>query len=190
MKNLILLLATFITLQSCGEDKKVRTKDSSEESTTTDNVQNINSTSNELIITLNADFNKNDELIIFWKDKNIGWFTDEKTIYGGASDIDGHQTIVFKFPNGAIPNDLRFDISNNKEQKEIKVNFIKLQQGPREFYIFGDELTKYFKPNEFISYNAEKHKLILSENKSQYDPYLNTTHDFILELQKVLNTTF
>ncbi len=56
--------------------------------------------------------------------------------------------------------------------------------------MFGDELTKYFKTNEFITYNEKNHSLTLNTKGENYDPYLTTTHDFILELQRVLNTTF
>lgn len=194
MKHLTLLvLSAFLLLQSCGKDKKPRTKEGDTETTVSvSNNSNSQSTSSSkgLILTINADFNKNDELIVFWKDKSIGWFTDEKTIYGGSSNVKGHQTIEFKFPESAVPNDLRIDVSNDKDQKEIKINFIKISDEDREFYVFGDELTKYFKPNEFISYSETTHKLVLKSQGGKYDPALGTTHDFVLELQRVLNTTF
>ena len=142
MKNLTLLLfCSFIIFQSCGNDKKPRTKGGDSE--TNISVENTSATnplnsSKGLVLTINADFNKNDELIIFWKDKSIGWFTDEKTIYGGSSNISGHQTIEFKFPTNAIPNDIRIDVSNDKDQKEIKINYIKIADEYREFYVFGD----------------------------------------------------
>lgn len=189
----LFVLSILLIFQSCGEDKKPRTKERQTDTT----IPNENIITNQptnsskgLILTINADFKKNDELIIFWKDKSIGWFTDEKTIYGGSSDIEGHQTIEFKFPENVIPNDLRIDISNNKDQKEIKINFIKIKDENREFYVFGDEITKYFKLNEFITLNEKNNILILNPKGENYDPYLTTTHDFILELQKVLNTTF
>lgn len=189
----LLVLSILLIFQSCGEDKKTRSKDgqtdtviSGDNNTTHQPVQS----SKGLVLTINADFQKNDELIVFWKDKSVGWFTDEKTIYGGSSDIEGHQSIEFKFPENAIPNDLRIDVSNNKDQKEIKINFIKIKDENREFYVFGDEIKKYFKLNEFISLDEKNNTLYLSVKGDNYDPYLTTTHDFILELEKVLNTTF
>lgn len=193
MKNLILLLTTFIILQSCGEDKKPRTKEGQTEISSSNTSETPNQTINSeegLVLTINADYNKSDELIVFWKDKSIGWFTEDKTIYGGSSDVSGHQNIEFKFPTNAIPTDLRLDISSKKDQKEIKINFIKIANQGREFYIFGDELTKYFKPNEFTNYDDSTNKLSLKSKGENYDPFLTTTHEFILELQKVLNTAF
>ncbi|HBX62356.1 hypothetical protein [Empedobacter sp.] len=191
MKNLTLLLfCSFIIFQSCGEDKKPRTKDGQTISNVSNDKDRITNSNTGLVLTINADFNKSDELIVFWKDKSIGWFTEEKTIYAGSSDVEGHQNIEFKFPENVTPTDLRLDISSNKDQKEIKINFIKIADQGREFYIFGDELTKYFQPNEFINYNDSNNKLSLSSKGENYDPFLTTTHNFILELQKVLNTAF
>ena len=163
----LLVLSILLIFQSCGEDKKPRSKDGQTD-TVISGDNNIThqpvQSSKGLVLTINADFQKNDELIVFWKDKSVGWFTDEKTIYGGSSDIEGHQSIEFKFPENAIPNDLRIDVSNNKDQKEIKINFIKIKDENREFYVFGDEIKKYFKLNEFISLDEKNNTLYLSVN--------------------------
>ncbi|MBF0597703.1 hypothetical protein [Faecalibacter rhinopitheci] len=188
MKKLsILLFVSIFILQSCGEDKKPVEKTEKRQLTLNDNTANL---SNDLELTINADFNTNDEIVVFWKDKSIGWFDDKNVIYAGAADIDGHQSVEVKFPQGIIPNDLRIDISSNDKQESIKINFIKIKSGPREFYMFGDEIDKYFKPNDFISYDKSSRKLTFKKVNDDYDPFLNTTHDFILELEKVLNTQF
>lgn len=189
MRNLAILLFSFLfVLQSCGDDKKPAEK--SEKKKLTLNGNNNSATANELKLIINGDFNTNDELVVFWKDKSIGWFDEKNTLYGGALDTDGHQSVEIKFPQGLIPNDLRIDISNNEKQGDIKINFIKLQNGTRESYIFGDELDKYFKTNEYISYDKSSKKLTFKKVDNNYDPYLSTTHDFILEMEKVLNTQF
>lgn len=187
MKKLALLLLTSLAiLQSCGEDKKPIKKNNKEQLTFNENPNSLN----DFELTINADFNTKDELIVFWKDKSIAWFDDKNTIYAGTSDINGHQSVNINFPKSIIPNDLRIDISNNDKQESIKVNFIKIKSGPREFYIFGDELDKFFKTNEYISYDKTNKKLTFKKIDGNYDPYLSTTHDFILELEKVLNTQF
>lgn len=188
MKNLtLLILGTFLTLTSCGDDKKPIKNSDKETSSATNN---YSIASKDLVLTINADFNTNDEIIVFWKDKSIGWFDDKNTIYGGASDIDGHQSIKFNFPRGIIPNDIRIDISNNKEQKDVKINFIKIESGDREAYFFGNELNNYFEGNEYLKITEGNEKVKLSTVGDNYDPFFKTKHPFILELERVLNTTF
>lgn len=189
MKNLsLILLGLFLVLQSCGEDKKPA-QNPEKKQLKLDDTNNVIS-SNDLELIINGEFNTTDEIVVFWKDKSIAWFDAKNTIYAGAADVEGRQSISVKFPQGITPNDLRIDISNNDKQESIKVNFIKIKSGPREFYIFGDEIEKFFKTNEYISYDKTNKKLNFKKVGGNYDPILNTTHDFILELEKVLNTQF
>lgn len=189
MRHLFLILFSgILILQSCGEDKKpIKSGESGEPKLTLKDDLNI---SNDLVVTINADYNTNDEIVLFWKDKNIGWFDGKNTVYGGAADVDGHQNIEFKLPNGIIPNDIRLDISSNKTQGDIKINFIKFKSAEREFYVFGDELDKYFEGNEFLTIENGSKKIKLKANGENYDPFFSTKHELILELEKVLNTAF
>lgn len=182
MKKLILLIITNIfILQSCGEDKKPIKNDNNNESKATAE----SFTNNSLKFEINADFPESESPIIFWRTKDIGWFEEKNTVSGGTNGFDGNQTISFILPNDVTPTDFRFDISSNPQQKDIKVNFIKVKKGDKEFYVFGDELDKYFTFNEFVSYDKANKKLSFKSIDGNYDPFLNTTDKYLEEFNKV-----
>lgn len=182
MKNLsIIILSIFLILQSCGEDKKPikKDKDIKAESTTQLTLDNT------LKFEINGDFPLSETPIIYWRTKDIGWFEEKNTVYGGTNGFSGNQTIKFEIPSNVTPADFRIDISSNPEQKEIKVNFIRIIKGGKDFYIFGEELDKYFTFNEYITYNKENKKLIFKSIDGNYDPFLNTNEEFLNIFNKV-----
>lgn len=182
MKNLTLLLfCSFIIFQSCGNDKKPRSKDDSTSVTSAPD----QSQSNILKFEINGDFTDSDNVIIFWRPKEIGWFEEKNTVQGGTNGYPGNQTIKFELPEKSVPVDFRLDISSNNNQKGIKINFIKVEKGKREFYVFGDELDSYFTFNEFINYDKTSKKLTFKSVNGNYDPFLNTTKKFIDEYNRV-----
>ena len=186
MKHLILLLFSgILILQSCGEDKKPIKSGNKKILNQEEQILSKN-----LEVTINADFNKSDEIILFWKDKSIAWFEEQRTVYGGATETEGHQNIKLKLPNDVIPTDIRIDISNNKDQGDIAINFIKFKSEDREFYVFGDELDKYFEGNEYLTIKNGSKKINLKSSGENYDPFFSTKHELILELEKVLQTAF
>lgn len=181
MKKLILLIIVNIfILQSCGEDKKPIKTENNESKATAESFTN-----NSLKFEINADFPESESPIIFWRTKDIEWFEEKNTVSGGTNGFDGNQTISFIIPNNIVPSDFRFDISSNPQQKDIKVNFIKIEKENREFYVFGDELDKYFTFNEFISYDKANKKLSFKSIDGNYDPFLNTTNKFLEEFNKI-----
>lgn len=183
MKKIALLLFTSIfILQSCGEDKKPLKKDVDKNNSTTHQTLSLD---NNLKFEINGDFPTSESLVIFWRPKEIGWFEEKNTVYGGTNGFEGDQTIPFVIPDSPIPVDFRFDISSNPEQKEIKINFIKIERGNREFYVFGEELDKYFKFNEYIRYDKSSKKVFLKSIDGNYDPYFTTTDEFLEQFNKI-----
>ena len=135
-------------------------------------------------------FKKNDELILFWKDKSISFFDDNHTIYQGIMGKESFQKIVFEFQEGEIPNDIRIDISSKKEQNEITLNYIRFEQQDRSFMIPREKLNQFFRPNEFLLLDSKTGQIITKELNSNYDPILFTTPEIYPQLELVLNTKF
>lgn len=177
MKHITLLIISgFLILQSCGEDKKPIKKEETKTQLSLDNTFKFE---------INGDFPVSESPVIFWRTKEIGWFEEKNTVYGGTNGFTGNQTIAFEIPSTVTPVDFRIDISSNPDQKEIKINFIRIVKGNKDFYIFGDELDKYFKFNNNISYNKDTKKLTFKAVDGNYDPFLNTNEDFIKVFNKV-----
>lgn len=180
MRNLTLLvLSAFLILQSCGDDKKPRSKNESTPTASSPIQDNV------LKFEINGDFTDSDNVVIYWKPKGVEWFEEKYTIQGGTNGYPGNQTIKFIFPNDAAPVDLRFDISSNSNQKGIKVNFIKIEKGNKEYYVFGDELDSFFTFNEFITYDKNSKKLTFKSVNGSYDPFLSPTEKFINQYSRV-----
>jgi len=135
-------------------------------------------------------FKKDDELILFWKDKSISFFDDNHTIYQGIKGSEAPQKVVFEFQEGDIPNDIRLDISSKKEQNEIILNYVKLEQESRSFMILKDKFNEFFIPNEFMSLDAKSGLITTKEINGGYDPIFFTTPKIFPQMEAVLMTRF
>ena len=177
----ILLLLTAITVASCGKK---------EENAKEQQIEEVVVNPNTFKVEVEGIFKKDDELILFWKDASIPYFDDNHTIYQGIKGSDSPQKIVFEFLEGEMPNDIRLDISSKKEQTEILLNSIKLEQQDRSFVITKDKLLEYFRTNEFITLDSISGKVITKEINGNYDPILFTTPNIYPKMESILMTQF
>lgn len=178
MKRIFLLVTTMVlSLASCG--KKEEVKD-----------ETIKVNPKTFKVEIEGVFKKDDELILFWKDKSISFFDDNHTIYQGIKGSEVPQKVVFEFQEGDIPNDIRLDISSKKEQNEITLNYVKLEQESRSFMILKDKFTEFFRPNEYMSLDSKTGKITTKELNGGYDPILFTNPVIYPQMEAVLMTRF
>lgn len=179
MRRIFLIVTTMVVLilSSCGKKEEVK-----------EEVPKVNPKTFK--VEVEGIFKKDDELILFWKDKSISYFDDNHTIYQGIKGSDVPQKVVFEFQEGDLPNDIRFDISSKKDQKEITLNYIKLEQESRSFMILKDKFTEFFRPNEFISLDEKTGLFTTKELNGGYDPILFTTPKIYPQMEAVLMTRF
>lgn len=178
MKRIFLLVTTMVlSLASCG--KKEEVKD-----------ETIKVNPKTFKVEIEGIFKKDDELILFWKDKSISFFDDNHTIYQGIKGSEVPQKVVFEFQEGDIPNDIRLDISSKKEQNEITLNYVKLEQESRSFMILKDKFTEFFRPNEYMSLDSKTGKITTKELNGGYDPILFTNPVIYPQMEAVLMTRF
>lgn len=184
--NQIILAGIVLLLTSCGkeESKVLNQTGSDQEVVAAPVVVNPNTFKMEVTALIKND----DELIVFWKDQSIAYFDDKNTIYNGVKGSTEPQTLVFEFPEGSIPNDIRFDISSKEDQQPVEIVSIKISQQGREFVIQKTDIDKFFTPNEFI----EGSNGVYSFHKKgdSYDPILNTKQAFNVQMERILNTVF
>jgi hypothetical protein len=182
-QNILVLTVLMVFLVSCKNDGSKETENQKSAPAITINP-------NTFKIEVEGTWKEDDELIIFWKDASIAYFDDDHTIYQGIKGSGIPQKIIFELEEGFIPNDIRFDVSSNKNQKEIVLNYIKMEQQDRKFLISKDNLADYFTPNKFITFDKSTGVIATKEIEGAYDPILFTTTKIYVEMEKVLMTSF
>jgi hypothetical protein len=128
---------------------------------------------------------KDDELILFYKDPSIAYFDAKNTVYNGVKGNAESQVVTFSIPEGILPNDIRFDISSKKEQTPIIINSITLSFEGRIFKIEQKDILKYFSPNEFIKFDEIQGEVSFIKNGESFDPYFLTKPTIYPEIERV-----
>ena len=98
------------------------------------------------------------------------------------------QSVVFNLPEGVLPNDLRLDIGRNefKDLKDIEIKKIMISYLGNKFEIQQDQIETFFKPNQFISYDAAtKLYSFKKDEQGNYDPFFETKPEFYPQLAKI-----
>lgn len=126
-----------------------------------------------------------DDLILYYKDGTNEWFMDEKAIWSSVKGSNNFQKVVFRIPQDVLPNDFRLDIGRNefKGQAPIEINKFIMLYDDNSFEITKENFSKFFRGNQFISYDEELKKYILKKDEQgNYDPFFETKSDFYPEL--------
>lgn len=182
-QNILVLAVLMVFLVSCKNDGS---KETENQKTTPEITVNPNTLKVELDIVIEKD----DELILFWKDASISYFDAENTIYAGIKGNANSQKVTFEFEEGIIPNDIRIDVSSKKEQLPIKLNSIKISQQDRVFVVDKYNFEKFFKANDFVKFDSETGIISFEDKDNMHDPFFTTNVVFGPEFEKVQNTIF
>ena len=102
-------------------------------------------------ITLNATVLKDDSFQVYYKNDEMSNYEEVNSLFTEFKGSDKPQDIVFRLPDGVIPDYIRMDFGVNKDQTEVKINSFKMSYYGKEF--------KTNDPSEFF-------KLILVEPKT------------------------
>lgn len=175
-RKLVLILVSAMVL-SCGKDKANQQEE-------------VVINPNTFKVEVEGVFKNDDELILFWKDPSIAYFDDKHTIYRGIKGSEMPQKIIFEFKEDDLPNDIRFDVSSKKDQKEIILNYIKIEQQDRFFIIQKENFYDYFRPNNFMILDSLSGKINTKEIEGSYDPILFTKPQIYPKLEAVLMAKF
>ena len=126
-KILLLSFVVVTTFVSCknneaSKNEFVSTKDSTEVKQDT-----------VFTITLNATVLKDDSFQVYYKNEDTGKYEEANSLFTEFKGSDKPQDIVFKLPDGVIPNYIRMDFGVNKEQTDVKINNFKMSYFGKEF---------------------------------------------------------
>lgn len=146
-------------------------------------VEEVKANTFDVIVDLKIE--KKDELILFYKDPSIAYFDDKNTVYNGLKGNPESQIVTFSIPEGVLPNDIRLDISSNKDQSPIVLNSITLSFEGRVFKIEQKDILKYFTPNEYIKYDEKTGTINFVKNGENFDPYFLTKEIIYPQIEKV-----
>jgi hypothetical protein len=146
MKKIVLLSLVFVTTFVSCKNNEV----SKNESVATEGSAEVKQDT-VFTITLNATVLKDDSFQVYYKNDEMANYEEVNSLFTEFKGSDKPQDIVFRLPDGIIPDYIRMDFGVNKEQTEVKINSYKMSYFGKEF--------KTNNPSEFF-------KLILIEPKT------------------------
>jgi hypothetical protein len=149
-----------------------------------------NNNSDNVAVIIEIIMKKDNDLVLFYKDGSNEWFVDNKTVIVSVKGSDEMQEIKFNINLNTLPNDYRLDIGQNyfDGQDTIQIKKFVLKYYDDRFEINEAEFRKYFRGNEYISYDEKLHVYLINKNKNGlYDPFFETTMEFYPELLKLIN---
>ena len=86
----------------------------------------------------------NDEFRIYYSAKEKTEFSENQVIRVKIVWISEEQTIIYKFPLGIYPSNLRFDFGFNSNQQTTDINAIRFIDRQQKKDIDGKNLLEYF----------------------------------------------
>lgn len=180
MKKIILFAFSLLLFISCkNEDKKVEESKEGVAEKVMDTV---------FTVTLNATVKKDDSFQIYFRKSGETTYQETSSVFTELKGSDKPQDIVFRLPEGVIPDYIRMDFGVNKEQTEVKVNSFKMSYFGKQFQTSN--------PSEFFKLiliepktaNVDVEKGILSPITSadNHDPLGTSEKRLYDEIQKIV----
>lgn len=121
-------------------------------------------------VELNLIVSKDDSLQLFYKDDSNNDWQDEKSVWAPVKGDVNAQKVQFFLPKDIIPNDLRIDFGNNKNQKSIEVKNFTMKYFNKTFTVKDTMFYQFFQPNEQINWDRKKATANFNYKQGIYDP--------------------
>lgn len=137
MKKIVLLSLIFVTTFVSCKNNEVSEK----ESVSTEGSAEVKQDT-VFTITLNATVLKDDSFQVYYKNDEMGKYEEVNSLFTEFKGSDKPQDIVFRLPDGVIPDYIRMDFGVNKEQTEVKVNSFKMSYFGKVFQANASEFFK------------------------------------------------
>jgi hypothetical protein len=164
IKLLILLVLYGLFFGSCKEDNKAENENFS--------------------VVIEGVFTKNDKIQVFYLVEGDDW-KDQNSVSQPIYASNEMQKMVLNFPKKIIPENIRVDLGFNTTQENATIKNISIKYKSK--VIDGDfgKYTKYFYPNEFVTWDPNYFGYKLSVINDKYDPFLMGNDELNIQLIKV-----
>lgn len=165
IKFIISVLICGLLFSSCKEEKVVKQK-------------------KNFSVVIEGIFEKNDKIQVFyliagdvWKDSN----SVSRPVYASKE----MQKIVVDFSEKVVPENIRVDLGFNSTQSNVTIKNISVKYNSK--IIDGDleKYTKYFYPNEFVTWDPNYFGYKLNVIDGKYDPFLMGNDELAIQLVKI-----
>ena len=141
---------------------------------------------NPFSITVTGIVEKNDSFQIYYNEDGTEAYDGTQMINLEVVGSPTAQELVFKFPENEKPLNIRFDIGNNPEQKQVKFNGFKIEYKDKSFSAVESNFFKYFYSNGQVELDtvATTAKIKILPNET-YDPIIGATPALKAEIEKL-----
>jgi len=134
-----------------------------------------------------------DAFALYYTEDNSINFTEEHAfwtdIQKGSPQV---KTVNYKFPEEIIPTDIRLDFGNNKQQKSITLEKLKMSFQGKTFEAKGSDFLKYFIANDSIKTEIDEAKgsIKFLQNEKGFNPaFYYPNEALISEISKLTGNT-
>lgn len=138
-------------------------------------------------ITLNATVLKDDSFQVYYKQNNQNVYQEENSLFTEFSGSETPQDIVFRLPEGVIPDNIRLDFGTNKEQSPIKINRFTISYFGKKFEAFESDFFNYLlvetKTATFDKNNSTINPLLID---GVYDPQSTSEQALYEQIQRIV----
>jgi hypothetical protein len=100
------------------------------------------------IIKVEAVIKENDSIRVFYTTDGTINFSEEQAVWKQVKGLNKNQEIIIEIPDKAKPTQLRVDFGKNINNQEIVLNKICVSYFESNFEAKGEEIYRYFRPDE------------------------------------------
>jgi len=138
-------------------------------------------------ITLNATVLKDDSFQVYYKSQNEEKYVEEKSLFTEFKGSDKPQDIVFRLPDGIIPDNIRLDFGTNKDQKPIKINSFKMSYFGKDFSVNGNDFFKYLLVEKVTAdFDPQTAMITPKDINGVHDPQSTSEKGLYDQIQKII----
>lgn len=179
MKRIFLFAFSLLLFVSCkNEDKK--TEDSQE--AVAEKVMDTVFT-----VTLNITAKKDDSFQLYYRKEGETSYVETSSFFTEFKGSDKPQDIVFRLPDGVIPDYIRMDFGTNKDQEPFTVNSFKMSYFGKEFKATGSEFFNLLLVEQkTATFDAEKAIITPLTVNGIHDPQATSEKRLFDEIQKIV----
>jgi hypothetical protein len=122
-------------------------------------------------VSLNLVISKDDSLQVFYTEDLDGIYEDQNSVWAVVKGSEQEQVATFDLPEDVIPSQLRIDLGQNRDQKEVAIKSFKMEYLGAKFEVKDTMFYQYFQPVNQIDWDRKKAVAkITSTAEQKHDP--------------------